>query len=119
MKRSGWLVGAILIAELILPMSWAGAVATATYRPADTRPWSTVAGWTPWDGNKITSAGNCLSRLGYIATTYGVQPSQLKCARFPRYTCPESYYWMVMVVPGANVIPRPTPHHVAHSTPAC
>ena len=44
----------------------------------------------------ITSLAKCTSRLVYVAKTCRIQLNQLKCEEFTRWTCPESYYWMLM-----------------------
>lgn len=53
--------------------------------------------WTPYDGAKITSSGNCAARMSHLK---GARPDikSWKCERFYVPACPTGYYyWMVMV----------------------
>jgi hypothetical protein len=80
---------------------------------ADSAARSILATWVPWDGNQITSAANCESRRQFIARTYRIKLSNLRCDRIDIGLPPCSLYrWILMInsdgVPG-DMIPAYRP----------
>ncbi|WP_157239682.1 hypothetical protein [Catenuloplanes japonicus] len=62
--------------------------------------------WTDWDGNLITSLANCQARLAFIARTYNIATSNLRCDRrdvgLP--PCP-LYRWVLQVKSVDSLLP--------------
>ncbi|WP_349878830.1 hypothetical protein ABIH81_02515 [Micromonospora sp. HUAS YX12] len=58
--------------------------AVAANNAAVSRPSTSVttfATWVPWDGNEISALAKCESRRQYIAKTYNIKLSNLRCDR--------------------------------------
>jgi hypothetical protein len=55
-------------------------------------------GWSPWDGNHITTEAKCLSRRSFISKTYKIKLGDLRCIYFD--ACPTGY-WVLYVWDGA------------------
>ncbi len=77
--------------------------------------------WVPWDGNKITTAGNCKWWRGQIHKLYEIPLSRLRCTKFYTNTCPSTAYWMLMVLtsPGSAPEARREVMWVPQSEPLC
>ncbi|MDG4795398.1 hypothetical protein [Micromonospora sp. WMMD1082] len=86
---------------LFLSLLWQPGIAAQAAPSHDIASASTqealLANWVPWDGNHITTQQKCLNRRSYIATTYGISYSALRCDQRNDGLPPCQTYWILMV----------------------